>query len=95
MKVSDIEGTYTFDQLWIKACFVETKLRDLSSRDGTGKFSSEPSQRSENSQSSGLLNCKCYTCSKVRHLAKACPQQRRGQPMEAPGRYIAVQQRTE
>ena len=79
VKVAGIEST--FDQLWIKSHFEEAKLKDLSPRDGAGKFSRRSTQRSENSQSNGSLNRKCYICSKVGHLAK-----RRGQPMEAPGR---------
>jgi len=89
VKVAGIEGT--FNQLWIKACFEEAKLRDLSSRDGAGKFSSKPTQfRPENShysQSSnhGTPNRKCYVCAKVGHLAKNCPQQGRGRPAESQG----------
>ena len=91
VKVVGIEGT--FDQLWIKADFEEAKLRDLSPQDGAGKFSSKSTERSQNSQSNGSLNCKCYICSKVGHLAKACPQQRRGQLMEAPGRQRLTEER--
>jgi len=75
----------------VKAHFEEAKLRDLSSRDGTGRFRSKPTKfRPENShysQSSnhGTLNHKYYVCAKVGHLAKNCPQQGRGRPAKSRG----------
>ena len=78
----------------MKARYEEAKFRDLEPKSNLGNPSirGSPVARENvqmppcNRPNQGSMAWKCWVCHQVGHVAKACPQQRRGQPMEAPGR---------
>ena len=92
LKVAGTEGS--FEQLLMRARFEEAKLRDLQSiplnrgmrntdtavPTTTSSTSGTPRQPQQRSQAR-----RCFICNQQGHLAKQCPQQRRGKPMEAQG----------
>ena len=91
-KVAGTEGT--FEQLWVKARYEEAKFRDLDPRSnsrnpntrGTTVMRQDAQTPPRNQPNPVGMARKCWVCHQVGHVAKACPQQRRGQPVEAPSR---------
>ena len=87
VKVAGTEGS--FEQLLMRARFEEAKLRDLQPipvnrglrqteavvPNSTNSSSMQTQQRSQPKR--------CFICNQQGHLAKQCPQQRRGRPVEA------------
>ena len=90
VKVAGTEGS--FEQLLMRARFEEAKLRDLQPipvnrglrqteavvPNSTNSSSMAPWQTQQRSQPK-----RCFICNQQGHLAKQCPQQRRGRPVEA------------
>ena len=93
-KIAGTEGT--FEQLWVKARYEEAKARDLEPKSTMGystnhrppvvKEDGQMQPQSQPNQNAATLTRKCWLCRQTGHIAKACPQQRRGQPVEAPAR---------
>ena len=87
-----MEGS--FEQLLMRAHFEEAKLRELrlitpqrGSTD-TGSTTTSPATTntangmSRQPQQRGQVK-RCFICNQQSHLAKQCPQQQRGRPMES------------
>ena len=78
----------------MKARYEEAKFRDLDPRSTSGSLNTrgttivrqDVQTPPRNRPNQVNMARKCWVCHQVGHVAKACPQQRRGQPVEAPGR---------
>ena len=92
LKVAGTEGS--FEQLLMRTRFEEAKLRDLQSIPlNRGMCNTDTAVPTTTSSTSGTPRQpqqhnqvrRCFICNQQGHLAKQCPQQRRGRPMEAQG----------
>ena len=86
-KVAGTEGI--FEQLWVKARYEEAKARDLELTSTVGYPTNRrpPVVREDgrmppqNQPNQNVTPRRCWLCRQMGHIAKACPQQRRGQPV--------------